>query len=123
MSFFSFLPICIDFSLEGYKFISVGHYYVLPSLHQLRTLLLQLLHIYIYICCQSFEFVTFVLREIPSLLFVFISDFVAFFLATACQRPGSSTIPTQPKWHVEGRIINYVQNNIIIRFPFVPRNS
>ena len=29
---FYHLSVCIDFSLEGYKFISVRHYYVLPSL-------------------------------------------------------------------------------------------
>ena len=92
MSSFSFLLICIVFSLEGYKFILVGHYHVLPSLNKLKTLPLQLL-----LMCVSFAFVTFVPTEIPTLLFVFISDFVTFFLATACQRLDARTFPTEPK--------------------------
>ena len=78
MSFFSFLPTCIDFSLEGYKFIGVEHYYVLPSLHQLKSLPLQLptyIHVaqvcVCYICSH----------RIPTLLFVFISDFVTLFFS------------------------------------------
>ena len=31
---FSDLSVVIDFSLEGYKFITIRHYYVLPSLNK-----------------------------------------------------------------------------------------
>ena len=36
--FFFFLSICIDFSLEGYMFTNVRHYYVLPSLNKDSTI-------------------------------------------------------------------------------------
>ena len=37
MGVFSDLSVVIDFSLEGYKFITIRHYYVLPSLNKDST--------------------------------------------------------------------------------------